>query len=283
MSLQLKEVKRRIGTTSEVRKVTTALQRVAAARLGRERREIDGFRAYAMKFARLIRTVSAAVPDARNPFMRHTEGAPIALVVFGSDRGLCGGYMSALMDEIADFCRPRRRANVELVTVGKLTARRARSAGYTIAHEHAQPLTKNRLDFLDELAQRLTQDFAEGRFGEVHLLYTEYMSGLHQTPIVNQLLPFELFAKPDQGMDMLCFEPAPEAILEQLMPEFIRLSTEQAFRGSMASENAARQAAMSRASDNAAEVMSELKQQYSRLRQENITSEMLEIVAGTLT
>jgi F-type H+-transporting ATPase subunit gamma len=282
MSLQLRDVKQRIGTTSEIRKVTTALQRVSAARLARERREIDAFRAYAVKFARLVRMVVAAVPEARNPFTHPTPGAPMALLVFGTDRGLCGGYAAALLDEVRAFARGHDRKPLELVSVGELTTRRARLAGLRIADTYAQPLTRDRLDFLDMLSKKLTGDYLSGRFGEVHILYTEYISGLRQTPIVNQLLPFDLSARPDRGMGMLSFEPPPDQLLERLMPEFIRLSIEQAFRSSMASENSARQAAMSRAADNAGDLIDDLRQDYSRLRQENITSEMLEIVAGTL-
>ena len=280
MSIEIKEIKQRIGSTREIQKVTAALQRVASARLGREKRDIAAFRRYAEAFARLLRTVAAASATMDHPILNRKGGEATLLVVFGADRGLCGGFNSMLTEEMKTFVTRERYAPVEVLAVGRVVARRAARLELTVRDAVDQPLTANRTDFLDALVKQLLDGYLTGAFKAIHLLYVQFLSGLRQMPVVDQILPFQLEAASSVGRSVTSFEPEPVDILAGLLPEFIRVSVENAFRNSMASENAARQAAMSRASENAGELIDDLTKTYSRLRQESVTTEMLELVAG---
>jgi len=282
MSIQLRDIKRRIGSTRQIHKMTATMQKVAAARLVRDRSAAEGSRLYTDRLRQVMQEVSEEVPEMRHPLLDADRSGAGCLVVFGSDRGLCGGYNTALVREMQRFTRETAPEPARFIAIGRIVGRRGRFARLDLMEQHEQPRAVDRAELLDGLAQRLIDGFVSGRVATVSVLYWEFVSVLHQDLHVVRILPvpFEPGGAEDAGWGV--FEPQPGALLARLLPEYVRQMLDYAFLSGLASEDAARQTAMTRASENARSLLEELGRQYSRLRQESVTTEVLEIVASTL-
>ena len=281
MSTQLKEVKRRIRNTQQIRRVTGTLQRVAAARLPADQEALARSTLYADKLRALVGELFSEAPETEHPFLVHEPSAgPAGMVIFGSERGLCGGFNYGLLGQLEAFLSERGEQPVHVRTVGKVIGRRVRKLAVIVDSAVGQPLRDRREETIDALADAVAEDLTAGRLADVHLLYARSVSPLRQEPVLERLLPFERVeeggAAPRPGL----FEPEPGKILRELLPEFLRQALDQAFLHSLTAEDAARQSAMSRATENAGRIAEDLRRQYSRLRQESITTEMIELAGG---
>lgn len=281
MSTALREIKRRIGTTRQIHNVTTALQRVSMARLQRERREIANAEQYAGRLAEAIACVRAA-SGAAHPLLRPgaATGAAGCAVLFGADRGLCGGFNTMLVEALVSFgARETTGRLAQIVAVGAVVERKLRKRGLRASRALAQPTGAERPVLLRRLAEDVTAGFLAGRCRSVHLVYGRFHSALNIEPLVEPLLPLVLPPSPPAGRRAR-FEPPAGVLLDDLLPELVLARIERAYAHSVGSENAARQTAMSRASRNASDLLDGLAMQYSRVRQENITTEMIELIGG---
>jgi len=281
MSTGLREIRRRIGSTRQIRQVTGALQRVSSARLNQDRRIMETSRRYTEKLVDILGGVIALAPDPDHPLLRpRPEAGAVAVLVFGSEKGLCGGFNGSIIEALGRFRGERPNRHLRLFIVGKAVARRAQRAGYAIEQRFTQPARGRRAEALDALTSLAVRLFETGGISETWLAYVKFVSVLRQEPVIDRILPVPRHsARAAVWRAALC-EPAPEAILGHLLPELLRQSVDHAFLSSMAAENAARQEAMGRASENARELLGELTIAHSRLRQEDITTQMLEIACG---
>jgi len=278
MAQMLSDVKRRIVTTRQLRKVTSTLQKVASARLGSSRRLIEEADVYYNQLCDILKLAYRALPGGAevHPFIQAGRGIDQVLVVFGADRGLCGPFNTILMNRTAEFRRQHANRTVHLFMRGKVVYRRAKRKEWP--HVSA-------VENIDAIVDAVMKAFLMGQCKEVHVLYWKYMGGIRQEVRQELLLPMPVewhFGgdKSPADMDPGMIEPSPQVLLNRLLPEYVRRTVHNCFYHSMAAENAARQMSMSRATDNAGDLINELTRQYSRLRQESITTEMLELVAG---
>lgn len=285
MSVELQQVKHRIGATRQIRKVTSAMQRVAAARLINDRRTMECSHEYTRRLREGIDQLMAAAPGAEHPLLvPHAARPDAAVLVFGSDRGLCGAFHSALMDQLDDFTASHRQGNVTITAIGKVIGRRCRRAAYRLRHTVLQPARERRASVLDALTTDMIDSFLRGEVAEVFVLYSRFVTALNQTAVIARLLPVSPPAKGSPAAWRgTTFEPEADALLGHLLSEFVRQSVDHAYLSSLTSENAARQTAMGRATENATEILTDLLLHYSRLRQESITTEMIELAGGGMT
>jgi len=278
MATALSDIKRRIGSTAQIRKVTGTLQKVAAAKLAQDQRRLANADSYFLLLCRLLELARRALPANAepHPLMKAAPaGLPLALLVFGSDRGLCGSFNTLLMKGVTDFLREHATQPVHVFFRGRITYNRAMRL-------QIRPIEL--VETTDGLGERMIQAFAGGQFGAVFVMHWDLITRGRQEIVVRRVLPAVLddaaTAATGASTDRYRIEPSPRALVDSLLPEYIRRSIYNAVHKSAASENAQRQTSMSRASENAGEMLDELRKQYSRLRQESITTEMLEIVAG---
>jgi len=279
MATALSDIKRRIGTTAQIRKVTSTLQKVAGAKLVQEQRRIANADEYTGRLLDLLHLAERGLPSGAlsHPLMQPRAGGnAIALLVFGADRGLCGTFNAVLMTAVSTFVEQHRDATVHLLMSGKVPYKRA-------VRQQFAPLEW--VEQIDGLADRMMAAFGSGMYRDVHLLYWDLITRGRQAITVRQLLPVTALdhtssAAAPAALVSPPIEPSPQALIDSLLPEYVRRAIHDAFHKSAASEHAQRQLAMSRAADNAGEMLAGLRKRYSRLRQENITTEMLEIVAG---
>jgi F-type H+-transporting ATPase subunit gamma len=291
MSTQLREIKQRIRSTRQIRQVTGALKKVAAARLARERAAIADSRRYTRGLVELLRVLLEANPEMEHPLCRPGRSGAVGLVVFGSERGLCGGYNARVMEAIGSFVGRRAGDAVQLLVTGGVVARRARRQGLAVIRQWPQPSLAARAATVDAIAETVTRSFLSGDLRDVVLLYTRFHSALRQEPVTERVVPVLRVpargGRPPAGARgatppsvdgrVAGFEPAPAVIFGRIVPEYVRQIVDDALLNSLGSEDAARQTAMSRATENARELLGELRTRYSRLRQDSITTEMIEL------
>jgi F-type H+-transporting ATPase subunit gamma len=291
MSVKLRDIKRRIGSTTHIGKVTSALQQVASAKLAHNRRRVDCSTRYTERIMALLQVVASSAPDSGGDLMRSSSSATgICVIVIGSDRGLCGGYNSAVMDQILKLADSHGKENLSLITIGRIPSKRAIKAGFNVISSYEIPSLEEHIDFLDSISKRVMSDFLRHEFASVRILHTQFLGLLNKPATIIDLLPLtdaalmlhdnEENQQHRNVFSAALFDPSPEYLVEALLPEVIRQILDYTYLHSVCSEDAFRQEAMMRAADNAKAMLHDLKLTYSRLRQENITTEMLEIVAA---
>ncbi|HAS82171.1 MAG TPA: hypothetical protein DCS43_05725 [Verrucomicrobia bacterium] len=273
MSTALSDIKRRIATTAQIKKVTGTLQKVAAAKLSQEQRRLANADAFSAQLQDLLGIAADALPRHPHPLLKPSCGDAIALFILGSDRGLCGSFNALLIKALPAFLAQHPDQTVHLMFRGKVTYNRALRLQFPSIES---------IDAIEGQAPRLMDAFLNGQFRAVYVMYWDFINRARQRIETRQLLPAVL--KPADHStrrgDAYCIEPSPQALIDSLLPEFISRQVYNAVHKSAAAEHAQRQAAMSRATENAGELLDTLRKQYSRLRQDSITTEMLEIVAG---
>ena len=284
MSTELKDVRHRIDATRQIRKVTSALQMIASARLQQYRRDIAQSNRYRSTLRDLMAQAVPAAGDLEHPLLgAHQTGQPL-LIAFGTDRGLCGGFNADLVRGVQEFIASH--PGTQLIVVGQLLYRRIKRLGLPITRSLPRPRREEVADAMDDLVRVVRSAFLSTEASEVHLLYHHFHSPIEQILTTEQILPLTALEHLDEtGADALgwaSFEPSPQAVLNWLLPEWLHRSVFNACLNSLGSESAARQMAMARATDNAETIVEEQSMLYRRLRQENITTEMLELSGGNL-
>ncbi|MBI4138850.1 ATP synthase F1 subunit gamma [Candidatus Uhrbacteria bacterium] len=284
-------LKRRIRSIGNTRKITRAMELVAASKMRRTTQRTIASRAYSSGLKQTLHEILERVDPRTHPLLAGRRSSESALVIVSaSDRGLCGGYNTRLLRTAAEFIRTRPEKNIRVITVGKRAEPAMRKEAreiFAALESVSNAPTYERVRPIGEIAFR---EFTEGRADRVFMVYTEFVSGLAQEPRVEQLLPFipeERLAvmrrsdeeEPPSEPDVL-FEPAARDVLDSVLPRLLDSRVYQTLLESSSSEHAARMVAMQNASQNAGDILEDLVFTYNQNRQATITREMLEITAG---
>jgi F-type H+-transporting ATPase subunit gamma len=230
----------------------------------------------------LLKNVSSRVASEAHPLLRVREQKKVHLVLFTSDRGLCGGYNANLIRAAEAFIR-RHGVNqeIELTLVGRKGADYFRRRRASIAERYTDILYKVPEELAGEIAQKLIGRFVNGESDAVYILYSRFRSALSQVPTLEKLLPVALAeageteALPDTEY---LYEPGAQQLLASLLPRVTEVAVQRALLEATASEHGARMTAMDSATGNAAKMIGSLTLQMNRARQASITRELMEIV-----
>jgi F-type H+-transporting ATPase subunit gamma len=277
-----KLIKARIKSIRNTRKITKAMELVAASKMRRAVSAVLRTRPYAKEAWATVQSVLAASPNITHPLLNaKPEAAKTLLVLFSSDRGLAGGFNVNMIRAALADTRVLGTDKVEVIGVGRRGADALERAGTTIAARF--PALSNNPTFADLLpAARLAlEGFLNGKYKKVKLGFTDYISGITQKPKIIDLLPLspELIDKDKQTTEYL-FEPSPAQVLDRILPAIAETMLWQALLESTASEHAARMMAMKSASDAAKDMLETLTFTYNQARQASITQEIAEISGG---
>jgi F-type H+-transporting ATPase subunit gamma len=303
-----KEVKSRISSVKNVQKITRAMEMVAAARLRRAEERIGHLRPYAQVLRKMTRQVAEAVGvEARNlPALQEHDGAgTVGLLLVTGDRGLAGGFNSQIIRAGIQLQREEnaKGRQVEFSVVGRRGASSMRFRGEPLRGEFVGFTDRPAFSDARRIADELIADYVDEKLSRVDLIYNRYVSPLTQYVRRQTLLPIqqaEVFgegveeilraAEAEERLDeelaeahrkaLWVYEPDPEKLLGELIPEYAQLSVYRALLESTASEHGSRMTAMRNAADNAKEVISDLTLEMNRVRQAEITAEILEVVGG---
>lgn len=276
----LKEIRARIKTAKNIQQITKAMKLVSAARLKRATDRVLEARPYADKMRELMSAIAGAGELPPHPLMEKREVRNAAIILLTSDRGLAGGYNSALCRKATEYMRERGNVKFRLLTVGKKGLQFFGRRGYDIAHSLSVPSSGARLEdclVVTKLAQEM---FESGQVDAVVVCYSKFYSAIRQVPQVVQLLPIEAPTDSTGSTAEYEFEPAPEGLLATLLPRYFLTLLWQSMLEATASEFGARMTAMTSATDAAGKMISSLTLRANRERQAAITKEILEVVGG---
>jgi F-type H+-transporting ATPase subunit gamma len=287
----LKEIRGRIASIRNISQITRAMELVAASRMKRAQEAILAARPYADELKSALSRVSQAVGEEVDPLLARRPVHHIGLIVMTTDRGLAGALdtttVRAALRYISEQAGGRNGqgpVEVSAITVGRKGREQLRRAGVPIAAHF--PRLGDRPGFADvtPIARLVSEDFLEGTFDEIALVYPGFISTLTQRPTVTTLLPVprpaDLDPEEAERTDEYLIEPSPEAVLSRLLPHYVAVDMYRAVLESNASEQSARMIAMRSATDNANELMGDLTLVYNKTRQATITREMIEIASG---
>jgi F-type H+-transporting ATPase subunit gamma len=277
----LKAIRKRISSVRNTQQITKAMKMVSAAKLRRAQEAAVAARPYAEKMTELLKNVSARVSSAAHPLLTAREEKKILLVLFTSDRGLCGGYNANLVRAAEAFIRNHPDKEIELALVGRKGADHFRRRRGGIVDRYTGILATPADELAAEIGQKLIARFLNGETDAVYILYSQFRSALSQVPTLEKLLPVSLSETKDNETDQLTeylYEPSIEQLLASLLPRITQVAMQRALLEATASEHGARMTAMDSATGNASKMIGSLTLQMNRARQASITRELMEIV-----
>ena len=274
-----KEIKSRIRSMESTKQITKAMEMVAASKLRRAQAQVLSARPYFNTLHATISEIVACNQDFSSPYLSRQNGGRAAFIVIAGDRGLAGGYNSNVL-KLAYAQMEGKDCTV--VPIGKKAVDFFRSRKADILTESVAEAEDLSVGDCFTLAKQLCKAYLAGTFGEIHIVYTNFVSVLFQTPAVLPLLPLQ--AQPGQDRSAaaadIVYEPDSTEVFDAIIPEYLGGILYGALCESRASEQAARRTAMDSATQNAEDMIAELSLKFNQARQAAITQEITEIVAG---
>ena len=283
----LKEVRNRIVSVGSTMQITSAMKMVSAAKLKRAQDAITQMRPYALKLQEILSNVSGSLDSSENSYSRNEGGKNILLIPISSNRGLAGAFNSNIIKRTWNLIKNDYAGyNITVLPIGKKSQDAFKRTEYIIS---GQDLPTNLNELFDGLtfnkfppvAESIMSAFAGKQFDKVILVYNQFKNAAVQVTQAEQFLP----VLPPQNVDNATstdyiYEPGMEYIVSDLIPRSLKTQLYKALLDSFASEHGARMTAMHKATDNAKEMLRDLKITYNKARQATITNEILEIVGG---
>ena len=289
----LKEVKTRIASVNNTRKITSAMKMVASSKLHRAQQAIENMRPYESRLEKIMASfINSMEGELSSPYAMKREVTRVALVVFTSNSSLCGGFNSNTIKVLRKKVEEYRSNGVEVVQIlpfGKKGAEAVRKLGYTEAPDYSAQLDHPAYEPAAQVAAELMEMFAKGEIDRVELVYHRFKNTASQILTEETFLPVSLETSETEtpekasgyALDYI-IEPSKEALMQQLIPKVLHLKLYTVLLDSLASEHAARVVAMQVATDNADELLNELTLTYNKTRQQAITTELLDIIGGSV-
>lgn len=286
----LKALKNRIQSVKNTQKITSAMKLVAAAKMKRAVDAALESRPYSDEVTAVLQSLMARMDTGGHPLLTpHEEVNKVAVVVISADRGLCGGFNNGLLRAVTNFLWDQEREGAawkepELILFGKKSRDYFKARGVDWSRSTTDLKPNMFGDEIAALVHDLKTRYEAGDLDEVYIAYNEFVNTLNQEPVVEKIFPLAHLAgegidEPEHLVDFV-YEPSQGAILNHVLPLFLRTRITQVFLESEAGEHAARMTAMDNATRNARDVIDKLTLQYNRARQAAITTELVEIVAG---
>jgi F-type H+-transporting ATPase subunit gamma len=278
----LKDLRKRISTVRSTQQITKAMKMVAAAKLRRAQEAAESARPFAEKLAEMLVAVAGEAGPDDHPLLARRDERRTDVIVLTSDRGLCGGYNANVLRQAEPLLVQASR-ELAAVAVGKKAAEFLRRRGTSVLEEHVAIASGSLSEVADGIATLIAERFTAGRTDAVHLVYSRFRSAISQIPTVVPVLPVALperaGGEPEARVEYI-FEPPKRALLNALLPAYVRTQILQALLESIAGEHGARMTAMENATNNASDMIERLTLSMNRARQAAITTELMEIVSG---
>lgn len=281
-----KEIRLKIKSVENTKKITKAMEMVAASKMRKAQERMRAARPYATKIRNIAANLSQANPEYKHPFTLKNDGATtVGFIVVTTDKGLCGGLNTNLLRAVTTKFREveAQGQKIEAVAIGNKGYGFLNRIGAKVVSHVVQLGDKPHLDKLIGPVKLLLDQYAEGKLSAVYLCYTRFVNTMKQEPMVEPLLPLgaeRLQADATQHAWDYLYEPDAPTVIDDLLKRYIEALVYQAVADNMASEQSARMVAMKAATDNAGNLINELKLVYNKTRQAAITKELSEIVSG---
>ena len=281
-----KEIRGKISSVENTKKITKAMEIVAASKMRKAQDRMRAARPYAEKVRQIAANLSRANPEYTHAFMRtNADAKAVGFIVVTTDKGLCGGMNTNILRAVTLKIKELQAQGkkIMVVAIGSKGLGFMNRAGAEVVAQATGLGDTPHLDTLIGPSKVLFDAFAAGELSEVHLCFTRFVNTMRQEATVEQLLPLSASdhesSAPQRSWDYM-YEPEPTVVIDDLMLRYVEAQVYQGVTENMASEQSARMVAMKAATDNAGTVISDLKLVYNKTRQAAITKELSEIVAG---
>jgi F-type H+-transporting ATPase subunit gamma len=281
-----KEIRGKIKSVENTKKITKAMEMISVSKMRKAQERMRHARPYADKIRSLAANLAQATPEYKHAFMvANDKTKPVGFIVVTTDKGLCGGLNSNLLRMVTAKLKENESSGVkaQAVAIGNKGLGFMNRVGIPVVSQVTHLGDRPHLDKLIGPVKVLLDAYAEGKLSAVHVCYNRFINTMRQEPVIQQLLPLtsESMAvdKAQHGWDYI-YEPDAPSVINELLVRYSEALVYQAVAENMASEHAARMVAMKAATDNAGNVIAELKLVYNKTRQAAITKELSEIVAG---
>ena len=285
-----KEIRGKIKSVENTKKITKAMEMVAASKMRKAQERMRSARPYAEKVRNIASNLGKANPEYTHAFMKTNDVKAAGVIVVSTDKGLCGGLNTNVLRAVTQKLRELQGEGsaVQTVAIGNKGLGFLNRIGAQVVSHVTQLGDTPHLERLIGPVKVLLDQYAEGKLSAVYLAYTRFINTMRQEPVVEQLLPLsaskmEADAKAsgtnEHGWDYI-YEPDAKTVIDELLLRYVEALVYQAVAENMASEQSARMVAMKAATDNAGNLIGELKLVYNKTRQAAITKELSEIVSG---
>lgn len=281
-----KEIRGKIKSVENTKKITKAMEMVAASKMRKAQDRMRAARPYSEKIRNIAANLSQANPEYTHPFMvQQDQSRKAGVIVVTTDKGLCGGLNTNVLRLVTNKLREleTKGSKIEAVAIGNKGLGFLNRIGAKVVSHAVQLGDTPHLDKLIGPVKLLLDAYQEGKLDAVYLSYTKFINTMKQEPVMEQLLPLTsdklVVDKSSHSWDYL-YEPDASTVIDELLIRYVEALIYQAVAENMASEQSARMVAMKAATDNAGNVIGELKLVYNKTRQAAITKELSEIVAG---
>ncbi|MFT3813263.1 MAG: F0F1 ATP synthase subunit gamma [Acidovorax sp.] len=280
-----KEIRGKIKSVENTKKITKAMEMVSVSKMRKAQDRVRAARPYSEKVRTIAANLGKANPEYTHTFMKTNDAKSAGFIVVTTDKGLCGGLNTNLLRAVTTKLRELQQAGVsaEAVAIGNKGLGFLNRIGAKVSAHVTQLGDTPHLEKLIGPVKVLLDAYAEGKLNAVYLCYTRFVNTMRQESVVEQLLPLKADVlksdKATAGWDYI-YEPDAQTVIDELLVRYVESLVYQAVAENMASEHSARMVAMKAATDNAGNVINELKLVYNKTRQAAITKELSEIVAG---
>jgi F-type H+-transporting ATPase subunit gamma len=284
-----KEIRGKIKSVENTKKITKAMEMVAASKMRKAQDRMRAARPYASKVRDIAANLGKANPEYTHPFMKANDAKSAGFIVVSTDKGLCGGLNTNVLRAVTNKLRELQSQGIsaQTVAIGNKGLGFLNRVGAQVVSHATQLGDTPHLEKLIGPVKVLLDAYAEGKLSAVYLCYTRFINTMKQEPVVQQMLPLsaagmqaEAQASGEQHSWDYLYEPDAQSVIDDLLVRYVEALVYQAVAENMASEQSARMVAMKAATDNAGTLISELKLVYNKTRQAAITKELSEIVGG---
>ena len=283
----LKEIRTRISSIESTQKITSSMKLVSAAKLRRAQTAIQYLRPYSEKLNEILHNLSDSATSTEGlPLFEQRAPEKVVLVVITSNKGLCGAFNSNIVKQVntliqEQYAEQHKAGNVRLICIGK-KGNEQLSKLYPVIQYNESLLDNPEFSELANIADYLTSEFVQHNIDKVDIVYNQFLNAATQRVTVEEFLPIShLDAEESAGPKKdYIIEPSPQELLEALIPKILKNQLYKTLSDSIASEHGARMISMTKATDNATEILRDLRLKYNNARQSSITNELIEIVSG---
>ncbi|HKJ76255.1 MAG TPA: F0F1 ATP synthase subunit gamma [Gammaproteobacteria bacterium] len=277
-----KEIKKQIGSIENTKKITSAMEMVAASKMRKAEARMHATRPYADKMRQVIGHIGKAHPEYTHPFMEEREAKNAGIIIITSDRGLCGGLNTNALREAVNLMSELKEQGIgyRAAAIGKKSLPLLNRLGVDILAERSDLGDAPEVTEITGTAKVVMDAYMEGELDQVYLVYNQFVNTMTQTVHAEQILPITGLSEPDELHWDYIYEPEPQEVIDGLMARYVESLVFHGLVENIASEQAARMVAMKSASDNAEDLIEDLKLSYNKARQAAITAELAEITSG---
>lgn len=281
----LRDIRKRIQSVKSTQKITKAMKMVSAAKLRRAQDAILTARAYAEKLYDVIASLSARIETKTHPLLQvREEKKKQLLLVFTSDRGLCGAFNSNLLKQVEAYVREnitKYPEGIEIFVVGKKGMEYLKKRRYNVTESWVGIYQKEQYETSREIGEKVIEKFVSGECDEVVIVYNKFRSAISQVPTFLKLLPVDPIDIPENiPKTEYIYEPDKQTLIDELLPRNVYTQLHRGILESVASELGARMTAMDNATNNARDMIDKLTLLFNKTRQASITKELMEIIGG---